>query len=99
MPSEERITIFIHFRTLSHQLRGIVSAIEVRINRIIVASATKSRSDFVLSQTEYNAELNYGLHVTDWLTVRPNLQFVRHPGGVKAVDNAWVAGLKVQATF
>ncbi|WP_046786239.1 carbohydrate porin [Pseudomonas putida] len=52
-----------------------------------------------VQQTEYNAELNYGLHVTDWLTVRPNLQFVRHPGGVTAVDDAWVGGLKVQATF
>lgn len=50
MPPEERLTIFIHFRTLSHQLRGIVSAIEFRINGIIEASAAKSLSDFVLSQ-------------------------------------------------
>ncbi|QCI12859.1 porin [Pseudomonas putida] len=52
-----------------------------------------------VQETEYNAELNYGVHFTDWLTVRPNLQFVRHPGGVREVDDAWVAGLKVQATF
>ncbi|MBA6432878.1 carbohydrate porin, partial [Pseudomonas aeruginosa] len=26
-----------------------------------------------LQDTEYNAELYYGVHVTDWLTVRPNL--------------------------
>lgn len=48
-----------------------------------------------VQETEYNAELNYGVHVTDWLTVRPNVQFVRHPGGVKEVDDAWVSGLKV----
>ncbi|MGB5954179.1 carbohydrate porin [Pseudomonas sp.] len=52
-----------------------------------------------VQETEYNAELNYGVHFTDWLTVRPNLQFVRHSGGVREVDDAWVAGLKVQATF
>jgi len=52
-----------------------------------------------IQESEYNAELNYGVHLADWLTVRPNLQFVRHPGGVKAVDDAWVGGLKVQATF
>ena len=52
-----------------------------------------------VQETEYNAELNYGVHVTDWLTVRPNLQFVRHPGGVQEVDDAWVGGLKVQANF
>lgn len=52
-----------------------------------------------VQEAEYNAELNYGIHVTDWLTVRPNLQFVRHPDGVKEVDDAWAGGLKVQATF
>jgi len=52
-----------------------------------------------IQETEYNAELNYGIHLADWLTVRPNLQFVRHPGGVKQVDDAWVGGLKVQASF
>ncbi|WDY56811.1 carbohydrate porin [Pseudomonas sp. PSKL.D1] len=52
-----------------------------------------------VQDTEYNAELNYGVHVTNWLTVRPNLQYVRHPGGVSQVDDAWVGGLKIQASF
>ena len=52
-----------------------------------------------LRNTEYNVELNYGFHVTNWLTVRPNLQYIANPGGVKQVDNAVVAGLKIQSTF
>jgi porin len=52
-----------------------------------------------VQDTEYNAELYYGVHVANWLTVRPNLQYVRHPGGVDQVDDAWVAGLKVQLSF
>ena len=52
-----------------------------------------------LRTTEYNYEINYGFHVTNWLTVRPNLQYVAHPGGVDKVDNALVAGLKIQSTF
>ncbi|MEQ7922031.1 carbohydrate porin [Xanthomonas sp. WHRI 1810A] len=52
-----------------------------------------------LQDTEYNAELYYGVHVTNWLTVRPNLQFIRHPGGVNQVDDALVAGLKIQSSF
>ncbi|MBW3506812.1 MULTISPECIES: carbohydrate porin [unclassified Pseudomonas] len=52
-----------------------------------------------LRSTEYNYELNYGFHVTNWLTVRPNLQYITHPGGVDKVDNALVAGLKIQSTF
>ncbi|HEX8542518.1 MAG TPA: carbohydrate porin [Pseudomonas sp.] len=52
-----------------------------------------------LQDTEYNAELYYGVHLTNWLTVRPNLQFIRHPGGVDKVDDALVAGLKIQSSF
>ncbi|TWI48266.1 porin [Pseudomonas duriflava] len=52
-----------------------------------------------VQHSEYNIELNYGVHVTDWLTVRPNLQYVRHPGGVYEVDNALIAGVKLQASF
>jgi len=52
-----------------------------------------------IRETEYNVELNYGFHVTNWLTVRPNLQYVVQPGGVDKVDNALVAGLKIQSTF
>ncbi|KAB0567998.1 MULTISPECIES: carbohydrate porin [Pseudomonas] len=52
-----------------------------------------------LRNTEYNVELNYGIHVTNWLTVRPNLQYIKNPGGVDQVDNALVAGLKIQSTF
>ncbi|WLG94689.1 carbohydrate porin [Pseudomonas sp. FP198] len=52
-----------------------------------------------LRSTEYNYEINYGFHVTNWLTVRPNLQYVTHPGGVDEVDNALVAGLKIQSVF
>ena len=52
-----------------------------------------------LRGTEYNYEINYGFHVTNWLTVRPNLQYVTHPGGVDKVDNALVAGLKIQSVF
>ena len=52
-----------------------------------------------LRTTEYNYEINYGFHVTNWLTVRPNLQYITHPGGVDQVDNALVAGLKIQSVF
>ncbi|WP_407315178.1 carbohydrate porin [Pseudomonas sp. nanlin1] len=52
-----------------------------------------------IQNTEYNAEVYYGFHVTNWLTVRPNLQYIKHPGGVSQVDDAIVAGLKVQSKF
>lgn len=52
-----------------------------------------------IQKSEYNSEIYYGVHVTDWLTVRPNIQFIKSPGGVDQVDDAWVAGLKLQTKF
>ena len=45
---------------------------------------------------EYNAELHYGFHLADWITIRPNLQYIWQPGGVDEVDNALVFGVKLQ---
>ncbi|KMN14903.1 porin [Pseudomonas weihenstephanensis] len=69
------------------------------INASIGVTDYSDASYSPLRSTEYNYELNYGFHVTNWLTVRPNLQYIAHPGGVDKVDNAWVAGLKIQSTF
>jgi len=52
-----------------------------------------------VQDTEYSAELYYGIHLADWLTVRPNLQYIRHPGGVGQVDDALVGGIKIQSHF
>jgi len=52
-----------------------------------------------VQDTEYSAELYYGIHLANWLTLRPNLQYIRHPGGVHEVDDALVGGLKIQSHF
>ncbi|QWA29717.1 carbohydrate porin [Pseudomonas sp. RC3H12] len=52
-----------------------------------------------VQDTEYSAELYYGIHLAEWLTVRPNLQYIRHPGGVSRVDDALIGGLKIQSSF
>ena len=52
-----------------------------------------------LQRSEYSSELYYGVHVTQWLTVRPNLQYVKNPGGVREVDSAVIGGVKVETVF
>ncbi|NBA96616.1 porin [Pseudomonas sp. R5(2019)] len=49
--------------------------------------------------SETNVEIYYGIAATRWLTVRPNLQFIARPGGVSAVNDAWVAGLKFETSL
>lgn len=48
---------------------------------------------------EYNTELYYGIHANNWLTIRPNIQYVRHVGAYKNGDNTWVGGIKLQTAF
>ncbi|WP_111860316.1 carbohydrate porin [Acinetobacter sp. CFCC 10889] len=48
---------------------------------------------------EYDAEIYYGIHAADWLTIRPNVQYIRHVGAYKNGENAWVGGIKLQTAF
>lgn len=48
---------------------------------------------------EYNTEIYYGVHATNWLTIRPNVQYIRHVGAYKDGENAWVGGIKFQTAF
>lgn len=50
-------------------------------------------------EDEYDTELYYGIHATNWLTIRPNLQYVRHVGALKGGNNALVGGVKFQTDF
>jgi porin len=49
--------------------------------------------------SELDIELNYSIQATDWLSLRPNLQYVRTPGGVREVQNAVVAGMMLESKF
>ena len=52
-----------------------------------------------IDSAEQLIELSYGYQATPWLTLRPNLQYIRHPGGVNDVDDALIAGIKIQSSF
>lgn len=67
-----------------------VSKYQRQINRTNGLDDYDNPSYQPVQHAEYNMELHYGMHVTNWLIVRPNLQYVRHPGGVNEVDNALV---------
>lgn len=52
-----------------------------------------------LTDAEYAAEVYFSMHPIDGLELRPNLQLVHHPGGLKNAQDIGVAGLKVGATL
>ncbi len=45
------------------------------------------------ASAEYNVELNYSYYPTQWLMLRPNIQYVINPGATNNVDDALVLGL------
>ena len=61
----------------------------------IVNNSVKAR----LQSEEYDAEIYYGIHAANWLTIRPNIQYIRHVGAYKNGENAWVGGIKFQTAF
>lgn len=52
-----------------------------------------------LQSEEINVELYYGIHFANWLTVRPNIQYVNHVGGYRHGEDAWVGGIKFNTAF
>ncbi|WP_226572014.1 carbohydrate porin [Mangrovibacter yixingensis] len=53
----------------------------------------------VIHGAEYDYELYYSINATNWLTIRPNIQYVAAPGANSAVKNAVVAGLGASLNF
>jgi len=44
-------------------------------------------------------ELYYSAQITPWLTLSPNLQHVRHPGGDQSIAGTYIAGIRAQMAF
>jgi len=50
-------------------------------------------------EREINIELTYRAPLAPWLTVQPDVQFVINPGARPELENALVAGLRVEVGF
>lgn len=69
------------------------------LNRIHVSDRYREHSSRINKEEEYNLELNYSYYPTKWAMLRPNIQYVIHPGATSHVDNALVLGLTSRLTF
>jgi porin len=52
-----------------------------------------------LPDAEYAGELYFSLHPFDWIEMRPNLQLVHNPGGIKSAQDVGIIGLKAGITL
>jgi porin len=53
----------------------------------------------IQSATEHLLEINYGLVLARWLSLKPAVQYVIDPGGVASRPNAWVFVLQTKVIF
>ncbi|MGV3344607.1 carbohydrate porin [Enterobacteriaceae bacterium LUAb1] len=49
--------------------------------------------------SEYNYEIYYNIQATNWLSLRPSLQYVASPGAVSQVDDAFIGGINANISF
>jgi porin len=70
--------------------------------RVAAAESLENARDsthVAVQSTEYVAEVFYGAAVFPWLELRPNVQYVRHPGGTSTNTDDVIVGVKLSATF
>jgi porin len=52
-----------------------------------------------VQSTEWVGEIYYNVHAAAWIDLRPNIQYVRHPGGIDQNTDDVIAGLKLAINF
>ncbi|USU11797.1 carbohydrate porin [Sphingomonadaceae bacterium OTU29THOMA1] len=71
--------------------RTNVNGRAARTDRLVPGTAVR--------HAEYAAEVYYSIHPADWLELRPNLQYIHHPGGIRQADDVGVLGMKAAITL
>lgn len=81
---------------LNHHPNDIVG---FAVNRVDVSDRYSQAHQSNNTDAEYNIEMNYSYFPMKWLMLRPNIQYVIHPGATDHVDNAFVLGLSSKIIF
>ncbi|WP_288937158.1 carbohydrate porin [uncultured Sphingomonas sp.] len=63
------------------------------------AAADRAVPGTAVRDAEYAAEVYYAIHPTDWLELRPNLQYIHQPGGIRTAADVGVVGMKAAITL
>jgi len=74
-----------------------IGVARTHVNSLVAygASLTGAQSP----DAEYAAEIYFSLHPFSWIEMRPNLQLVHNPGGIKNAQDVGIVGLKAGITL
>lgn len=82
-------------------VRASINQHLLRHQRQQAAMGLITREDWLLDQAEELWELSYSYQLTPWLTLRPNVQYITHPGtfSYRDIDNVLAVGAQVRVRF
>lgn len=97
-----RFNMFDRFASAGFKLTGLVKGRDEDEIGLAFASAFTSRGYRLTNgggKAETAVEFTYRAPVTDWLTLQPDVQYVRNPNADTAIDDALVVGLRFEISF
>lgn len=101
--TDNQIALGLFYRGLLPRLRGETLGLGVARTNVNGRVARGQRLDplrpDVQDGAEYAAEIYYSIQPLEGLELRPNLQWIHHPGGRRDAADVGVAGLKAAVTL
>ncbi|WP_239017716.1 carbohydrate porin [Sphingomonas aracearum] len=98
--TDNQIALGLFYKGLVPAVPGDVLGVAVaRTNVNSRAEQTDRLTGIPARDAEYAAEVYYSIHPADWLELRPNVQWVHQPGGVRAAKDVGVLGMKAAITL
>ncbi|UYY59934.1 carbohydrate porin [Sphingomonas sp. S2-65] len=99
--TDNQVSLGLFYKGLVPQVPGDVIGVGVARTNVNGRAAAGDRllPGTPVRDAEYAAELYYSVHPAEWLEVRPNLQWIHHPGGIRSADDVGVVGLKAALTL
>ncbi len=87
------------FYSVGGQYQGLLAGRDNDVIGLGLAHAELSHDGGFSASFERAVELYYNCEIAPWLQLTPSVQWITNPGGDRSVDDAVVAGLRVQLGF
>ncbi|MBJ6123568.1 carbohydrate porin [Sphingomonas sp. BT553] len=101
--TDNQVSVGLFYRGLVPRLRGEVLGIGLARTNVNGRVARGQRLDptrpDVQDSAEYAAEVYYSIQPLEGLELRPNLQWIHQPGGIRTANDVGVVGLKAAVTL
>ena len=97
--ADQKVNEIHTFWSVGAQYQGLISDRDDDVIGLGVSQGRLSDNAGFTTSNETAMELYYNAQITPWLNLSPSIQYISNPGGDRDVDNAVVAGFRIQMSF